>query len=252
MREKHITTITVIGVLLIVLLEFFKGQLVHSLSMSEEIVVRIEIGAIFLLLLIVINLVFHFTAAQTEETVFNIKAILDNIPFTSGGVVVLNSSQLYLHLIHSTRAAKHRVYNTYFGHIPPEQSNLPAKGDYFEAMTKIAKTKSSLEFRRIVLLTEANKEWIREMVNEFENHKNISIRVYQSPDNRIRPLSIQLYDDQEAYLIHLVDRPPGQPRDIVIKESVAVSILNQYYEDFWNASNPVLDCGKKVSTGAGI
>jgi hypothetical protein len=243
-RARAITTVTVVGVASLVLLELLKGWLAKQFGLHEEVLVRIEVGGVTLLILIVINLVFHLSTAQAEETVAEIAAQISSMRGSEGHSAALSSSTLYRELVTAAEGAQHRVYSAYLGTDPPAESNLPEKQKYFEALRRLAKKKRRTAFRRIVLLTGANMPWIDRLTREYEGYANVSIAIYRHPEGAALPLSIQLFDDARLFMVHAAARPPGQPRDIMINDRVIVSILNDYYEYLWRVSELVLESGR--------
>lgn len=247
MKRRALTIVTLIGVVLIVSLEFAKGILSELFSLSHELLLRIEIGSIVLLILIVLNLLFHFSAAQAEEAVGEVTSQLSLLRATGGRLAVLSSSELYKELVQAANSSRHRIYSSYLGPIPPSASNLLEKHEYFKMVTKLSRKKRGVLFRRIILLTKANYEWINSLMKEYTGQSNVSLAVYVTQAGTVRPLSVQLFDDAKAFIIHAAVRPPGQPRDIELSDPIVVSLLDDYYDELWANSHVILDSGRPDS-----
>jgi hypothetical protein len=241
-RSRAVLLVTVAGVVLLVVLEASKEAIGHLLHLDDGSVVRAEVGGVLLLVLLIINLMFHLSAAQAEESVDQVTSQLSLLR-SGGRLSVLTSTELYRELVEAASVARHRVYNTYLGHAPPPASNLPEKADYFKVLAKLARRRKGVSFRRIVLLTEATAKWIAGLMDEYAGMRNVSLAVYRKGDGLLPPLSIQLFDDNKVFVVHAAARPPGQPRDIMITDPVVVSLLDDYYKEVWELSEVVLDSG---------
>lgn len=243
-RSKTLTIVTVVGVVGIVGIEFAKGHLVTSMGLSEHAVEKIEFGSIILLMLLVLNLVFHFSSATAEEVVEQVDARLNSQRPEGGQLTMLSSSALYRELVGAVESARHRVCNTYLGSIPPDVSNLPEKQAYFRNLLRDAKKKKTVEFRRIVMLSEANRAWVKQLIKDYSGLTNVSIAVYRGAPENLTSLSVQVIDNNALFIIHAAARPPGQLRDMMIKDKAAVAIFSDYYESLWKLCDVALEKGK--------
>ena len=246
-KARTLTWTTVIGVVALVAMESLKGILAHNLRVSEHTLVRVEIGAVVLIILIVLNVMFHFSAAQAEDSVHQVRAQLSSLRASTGKLSVLSSVELYRELVQAANSARHRIYTTYLGATPPFDSNLPEKQEYFKAVLRIAKQKKNIAIRRIIRLTAANLDWIETLLKEYDNLRNVSIAVYYQREDSLEPLSIQLFDEDKLLIVHAAGRPPGQPRDLMVSDLAVVPLFDDYYEVLWRRSTPILDRGRRIS-----
>lgn len=243
-RHHALTLVTVVGVVVLVVLESSKEHVANLLHLGEGAMPRVEIGGVVFIFLLVLNLVFHLSSAQAEESVSQVSAQLSSLRASTGRLSVLTNTELYLELVQAANEVRHRVYNTYLGEIPPPGSNLSEKQDYFKMLTKMAKKKKNITFRRIALLTKANADWVQKLAAEYEGLSNMSLAVFRRPSGSPQPLSLQLFDNSKVFIVHAAARPPGQPRDILVTDPIVVSLLDDYYDDLWALSEVVVAEGR--------
>ena len=228
------------------LFEVIKGYFAERFAWNEALVIRIEVGSVLALILLVLNLLFHFSAAQADEMSGTLNDTLVSFRSASGSLSVVTNAQLYAELSHASRASRHRIYTMYLGMVPPADSSLPEKLDYFAEILKLPKQKRQVVFRRIVLFSDSNRPWIREMARQYAGLANVSLAVYRRPEHAAQPLSIQLFDQERVFIVRAGARPPGQPRDIIVNDSIVVSLFDDYYSELWNQADVIVDSGRPV------
>src|ERR1019366_5850119 len=99
---------------------------------------------------------------------------------------------------------------------------------------------------RIVLFSDSNRPWSREMERQYAGLANVSLAVYRRPEHAAQPLSIQLFDQERVFIVRAGARPPGQPRDITVNDSIVVSLFDDYYSELWNQADVIVDSGRPV------
>lgn len=258
-RKRLVTGISTFGLALLASFEIARGYL-ETLGLKEEAAVRIEVGSAVVLVIAIQALIFHLSSAQAEEytgafdsqterlrmiseAVGGVDARLDRMQAVVGRLDVLSREEVYTELVHAAEKAEARVYNTYLGITPPNETSPVEKRDYFRDLAQLARRKDNVEFRRVVLMTSANAPWIRKLVTEYEGLANVSMAIYCKPHSALLPLSLQFFDADKVFIMH-AKRPPWQPRDIVIADPTVVTLLDDYYEELWALSHVVLDSGR--------
>jgi hypothetical protein len=243
--RSGLALITILGVSLLVGTELLSSKLESSFGLSDEVVTKIEIAILAFFVLLVANLVFHFSALQTEKVVTHFETSVDALRGSlAPHVTLLNDSQLYRELGAAATDARSRVYNCYFGLVPPSQSVKKDKLKYFERINKLVQQKPRVEFRRIILLTEENLSWAQELVDELGGEANFNLAVYGAGEGTPGLLSVQLYDDERVFLIHAGIKPSEQPRDILVSEPQVALLFDDYFESLWRASTVVIHLGQ--------
>jgi hypothetical protein len=179
-KKASLLLITVAGVIVLVLIEFLSSKTRDFLHISENTVIRVEIGTVVLVILVVANLVFHFCAILTEDVATQIKTLgialavdkssLEGVTAQleqvaeqlksvgvalavdrsslPGKVVLLSSFEVYEVLSAHAEAANLRIYNSYFGRRPPSQSLNKAKRRYFDRISRLQMQNKEVEYRR--------------------------------------------------------------------------------------------------------
>lgn len=242
--------ISLFGTIVLILIEVFSPQLQKALSLSEMRTLAFELAVAIVTVLVVVNLVLHLSSSQNESTVRKVEEtsvhLLASVSAQDGHVSLLTSEGLYRELNDSVEASKSRIYTTYMGNTPPGTPVVASKRAYFQAMRDYPRRHPGVVVRRIFLATPSNAAWIRDLADGYRDLGNVSVAAYIAVDGQILPLSVQLFDNQRAFIVHVAEKPPGQPRDLSLASEKAASVLDGYYEALWRASAIVLDSGRLV------
>jgi hypothetical protein len=237
-KTTLVMAITVVGVGGLVLIE----RMPESLPGIGK--GRLEIGVLTLTVLLVMNLVFHFSAIQAEAMLHHMRSFEQELSRSRDiRMTVLTEADKYRQMLRAAESAQHRFYVCYFRESPPGKIP-PEKEAYYKRIRKISKAKPHVAFRRIVLFTPANFPWILRLIEEHRGQVNQSLAVYFSQLDSLRPLSVQLVDSSQATIANPDVKAPGQDRDIAIWAPELVPLLDNYYENVWRASRVVVQDGK--------
>jgi hypothetical protein len=245
-RRQIVSLVSLLGAVILILMEAFAKQLEDLLSLSAAGRIRLEIGVLTATLLVILNIMFHLSVAQAEETTEQMRLIQESMLTTmrslEGRIVMLTSDDLYRELRISAECARSRIYTSYMGETPPTGTTVRSKKLYFELMTKLPKRNAHVICRRMIAGTSANAPWISSLVEEYRGVRNVSIAVYEPPA-RFPSLSMLFFDDDSLYIVNVASRPPGQYRDIKIFSRDVANIMDALYERMWLAATVLLDAG---------
>ena len=126
--------------------------------------------------------------------------------------------------------AKIHVRMSYMHDAPPKPYNKTSQEEYRKAIKEIVEKKEKVRFEYVILLSDANKEWIKERINEFKGLKNYNLHVYENNSNMIPPISIQCIDMKYVFLLALEsEKRIIQERDVLIKDEKLVDKFNHYH-----------------------
>ncbi len=172
----------------------------------------------------------------------DIKGISENIIYS------LDRDDIYKYMKSSITKAEKKVNLMYFGSKPPK-AYLSAKNktEYIDSLDKIIKDKNKTVIR-IILLTKANKKWIKSIVDKYEGNETFSLYVLSNQAN-LPLISVQVIDNRKAILMNFdksIDTDFG--RDLVIKSEKFMNIFSTYYGAVINKSHKILLNGKKDAT----
>jgi len=152
---------------------------------------------------------------------------------------------MYNRIFQSSSIANNRIYTCYFHTHPPADSPKEKK-DYFNNILQLEKKKISVLVRRIVLFSNFNFPWIRQLVELHNNFPNYSLSIFYIKRDDIKPLSVQLYDNSEIFLMYPITLQPGKQRDILIQSppQLMIDLFSSYYQELWDSSDIIIDMGK--------
>lgn len=249
MKHRSVVTIvSIVGVVALLAFEALAKTIQGAFDWSEETRVRLEIGLVVGFIVVVINLLFHLIAAQSEETSRHINKLNDRISLETGAlqdrIMLLSSEQLYRELRSAAESSKSRIYTTYMGDRDPKLGATASKIKYFQIMEELPKKRPNLTVRRIVRVTKENARWAEGLARVYSGQGNVSIALLLLADGTPIPLSVQMYDNSKTFLVRIANRPPGHPRDIAISSASVVDVLDGYYDSLWSASRVVVDSGR--------
>lgn len=188
---------------------------------------------------------------QNEEIEIIKQSIDDiNLAFThfkKSKIITIDRDNLYKKMkIKINRA--NRIYLTYLAKKPPNSANYTSyqsKKEYLDDLEKqiLDNTKA---IKRIVLYTDENKEWIKEIANNGIGKGRFSLSILK--DNNLIPrVPFQIIDDKYLIILGKVPSESVIKRDIIIESKEVIETYEVFYEKLWksNSCYQVIENGQK-------
>jgi hypothetical protein len=117
------------------------------------------------------------------------------------------------------------------------------KTRYISTLAEVAQ-KGKIPIRRLIRLTSGNKEWLKELVEQYSGKPTLSLSVL--PESMVPNISVQLFDRQRIVLVNLSESDTRLGGRDVIFESAALSeVFQTYYEAVFRAADPLVENGRK-------
>ena len=142
--------------------------------------------------------------------------------------------------------ANTRVDLMYFGVRPPSAYiKSLSKENYVSELDKSIKERKK-NFRRIILYTEENKEWIKTIIKAHKGNEWFSLAVVINPE-ALPILSAQVIDDDIAIFMNLDSAiTPKKPRDIIFESKIVAGIVDLYYASLFAKARIIVENGKII------
>jgi hypothetical protein len=242
--------ITLVGLVLILIVDVFLPAIVHSLSLNSSLAERLERALTTLIILTVLNVVFHLNSVAADHTVATVSDLASDLRReltpVQDRVRILDSSTFYSSLAGACLRATHAVDLSYFRPLPPHGSPTRAKTAAYEDIEKLIATRADLRIRLLVNGSSDNRAWVANVGRSASGSPNVSIGflgLSVPPDTL---LSAQVCDGETTYLDHVALRRPGVGRDLLVLSSEASAIFAEYYDRLWEMRERFLDHGATV------
>lgn len=198
---------------------------------------------IFTLTIIVTYITHYINEIQTDrtQTVNSQNRLNDSINHLASlilsadqdGFYLVDKLGLYTTMLSFTKNAKIRVDMMYLNDVPPSQLDPSIERDQFYTGLNEVIREGSIPVKRIVLLTEENKAWIKQYAKKHNNKKNFSL--YLVKDKPMPPVSIQVIDNRYVILISIFRHALSGVKKHLIFESPNLALV------FQSHYNAVLD-----------
>jgi hypothetical protein len=192
-----------------------------------------------------------------ESTGFRneITAIAERVPPST--IRWVQDRDFYRTFLGASTEAVHTVRISYFSPDPPNAVNDADRNDYYRRMKRTMKRRSDVRFFRLVRYTPANRDWLLEMVRDFDGHPNVNLAVLSSDlePERVMPLalSVQIVDQKKAWLVAVeAHERLGQFRDLYIENDALAGALDRYHQRLWTLSEPILLDGRPTDAAQAI
>lgn len=173
-----------------------------------------------------------------KELIGTYKAIINNLIIESR-LFPIPRTELYINLLNLAKEFKRTACNCWFNARPPSSTIRQNRDEYFEKLLERAEKNQNTKLQRLILGTNENISWINELVEKYKDLEHVSLGVYCHKD---KPLSVQIFDDDKALIVNRMDQ--GDTKDLLVKDSISVQILQTYFNDLWERSIVILESGK--------
>lgn len=123
------------------------------------------------------------------------------------------------------------------------------KKRYLSSLAAIA-SQGGVPIRRLIRLTKDNKEWLRELVEEYAGKQLISLSVL--PESMVPSISVQLFDRERVVLVNLSESDTRLgARDVIFESKDLTDVFETYYETVFRAADPLIENGRKHLSNIG-
>lgn len=153
-------------------------------------------------------------------------------------VYTLSRKDLYIKLGQRVKKAKQRVWLTYLAKKPPtasSYSNYDTKITYLKFLNESI-IDNNKAFKRIILLTEENKSWIKDIVRTGKDKNRFSLAILIDRDN-IPRVPFQILDDVNLVLLGKVPAESVVKRDVIIESKDVIQTYEVYFDRLWKSNN---------------
>jgi hypothetical protein len=117
------------------------------------------------------------------------------------------------------------------------------KRRYMSALAAVV-SQGKIPIRRLIRLTSDNKEWLRELVEEYAGKPNLSLSVL--PESMVPSISVQLFDRERVVLVNLSESDTRLgARDVIFESKALTSVFETYYETVFRVADPLVENGRK-------
>ncbi|MFD5092035.1 hypothetical protein ACFWMR_15635 [Amycolatopsis thailandensis] len=143
------------------------------------------------------------TAAMFAAVFFVLKQIRDlRIEVQNGGpeeVFFATNEEFYSSAQDAVHGAKREVRVTYFRHVPPTALSSAESRKYFREVINFARNKGNV--RRIIgISSDAMADWCVAQVGEVERNPRYNVRVIDTRNQTVEPMSVCLIDDDTMFM----------------------------------------------------
>ena len=170
-------------------------------------------------------------------------------------VYSVTREDFYSQLSDNVHNSKKRVLLTYLAKKPPESEKYTQYDSKRKYMSDLAKTIRSNQkhIKRIILLTEENKEWIKGLVDKYNGKSNFSLAVLKD-DNLIPRVPFQIFDNNKIILIGKIQAESSDKRDIIIESEDMMKTYEIYYDELWKSKSCIqlIENGKKDESNCNL
>lgn len=143
------------------------------------------------------------TAAMFAAVFFVLKQIRDlRLDVQEGGpgeVFFATNEEFYSSAREAVHAAQREVRVTYFRQVPPTTLSSVESHEYFDEIVNFAHRKGTV--RRIVgIANETMADWCVAQAAEVARHPRYSVRIIETANQAVEPMSVCLIDDDTMYM----------------------------------------------------
>jgi hypothetical protein len=183
---------------------------------------------------------------KSNETITNSINHLTNAMNSTNRVYAVNKYELYETMSDFLLNSKSRVDLMYLGRKPPTQYPVFTQKETYIDNLKNRITVNDKPIRRIILYTDANKSWIKELADTYNSKNNVSLYILNN--QKLDAISVQIFDDKRVILMNVDNTVASIDKRDVIVESIE---LNSIFEFYYNriiidkTAIPIIENGKK-------
>jgi len=198
---------------------------------------------------LIATLFFSLYASYTEKIRENQRLVLDglkqiNQSIQSNVSYAVSKEVLYEKMREMIINAEYKIDLSYLGELPPDSYRRSTSRElYIKALSDVVASKK-VAVRRIVLLTDSNKAWIKSIVTDHTRNEYFSLAIIpKKPELPV--VSVQVIDSSKAILINLNSSDTTlAPRDIVVESVEMTSVFEIYYNNIYSKCIEIVNNGR--------
>jgi hypothetical protein len=159
----------------------------------------------------------------------------------------VDKTGLYNGMLAFVKDAKIRIDLMYLNDVPPSQLDpCPERDQFYSGLNDVIYA-GSIPVKRVVLLTEDNKQWIKQYARKHNNKKNFSLYIVK--DKPMPPVSIQIIDNRFVILISIFRHALSGVKKHLIFESPNLALVFQsHYSAVLDKSIAIVENGRVVES----
>lgn len=116
------------------------------------------------------------------------------------------------------------------------------KTSYLVSLAEVV-NKGRVPIRRLIRLTDENKEWLGELVEQYAG-KNCSLSVL--PESTGPSISVQLFDRHRVVLVNLSESDTRMGKlDVIFESAGLAQVFEVHYETVFKSAVPLIENGRK-------
>ena len=205
------------------------------------------LGFCFTVMTIYLATTIYFQERDKERFEKDIKSVFPSIKIKK-----IRDDEFYIQFLAEAKMAKNDVNIMYLSPTPPGHTNNRERSEYYKSMTSLIRKTNNVRFNRIVRITQANKEWITNLLLQFDGSANVYIAGYKDHETIDNPLalSVQIIDQKQSWLVAVGSHErQGAYRDIYIESNEFGEAIQKYYNRIWSRSDVLMNAGNITAAG---
>jgi hypothetical protein len=235
------------GLILSVLLPFLALNLPLFKDLKDLDLFSYSVG-LGIAVAVVLAVLLEVRSTETRDSIAEVKRAVESLEMrVLGGRDVIASlvdrDEFYSHMGTFVGEASRRIDLMYQAPRRPE-SFRPSEQKSRYLATLAEKAKGRVPIRRLIRLTNDNKDWLRELVDEYSGKDNCSLSVL--PESMVPSISVQLFDRQRVVLVNLSESDTRMgKRDLIFESAALTETFEIYYETVFKSAAPLIENGRK-------
>lgn len=166
----------------------------------------------------------------------------------------LRDDEFYSEFYAAAEGAVHTVRICYFAPTPPADGAPKGRLEYYRKLAALIKRERRAQYQRLIRYSDANRDWIAELLRDLEGEPNASIAVVDAdlePTKRMPlALSVQIVDENKSWLVAIKSHErQGAFRDLYVESKDFAEAMGLYYERLWSNATLVLENGRVTDEG---
>jgi len=152
-----------------------------------------------------------------------------------------NPEETYSYFVKRLNEAEISIDVTHFDNSPfrkgrDDQNDYLGRSSYYETLSKIIK-EGKVKVRRIQLVRDRdNFEWMKEILEEFNQCPRFSLGCYVGNASDIPLISLMIIDGQEVCLAAIERKFSDEQKTISIKNSIFIQVIQEHMKNLWRHS----------------
>lgn len=159
----------------------------------------------------------------------------------------VDKTSLYSTMLSFTKSARIRLDMMYLNDVPPAQLDPCLERDQFYSGFDEIISDGTVPVKRIVLLTDNNKTWIKKYIRRHKGRKNFSLYVIK--DKPVPPVSIQIIDNRFVILISVFRHAlSGTKKHLIFEAPNLALVFQSHYNAVLDKSTAIIENGHLIES----